>query len=162
LKENKENNLAPILISVGSNINPAKNIPAAINLLAEIDDQILVSTIWESPAVGSTGPKYLNAAVLIHSSHSQEIIKSDILAPIESKLGRIRSEDKFADRTIDLDIIIYGETIADPEIWDYAHLALPASELLPSFKNIKTGETLKEVANRLASTTDIFPRLDIR
>ena len=157
--ENRQTSLA--LISLGSNINPEKFILAAIQQLAKVDDRILVSTIWESPAVGSSGPNYLNAAALLNTQLPEERIKPQLLSPIEERLGRVKTDDKFADRTIDLDVLIYENTIIDPELWHLAHLAIPASELMPNLRNPNTGEDLEDVAIRLRATAGIIPRLDL-
>ena len=132
-----------------------------MSLLASKIDPIQFSSVWESPAVGSSGPNYLNSAALFQTDLSPDQIKSEISAPIENKLGRIRSEDKYMDRTIDLDVLVYQDDIIDQEIWTQAHLALPASELRPSLTNPETGKTLLETAKSLREQTDISQRLDL-
>jgi 2-amino-4-hydroxy-6-hydroxymethyldihydropteridine diphosphokinase len=122
---------------------------------------ILPVLIWESQAVGSSGPNYLNSTALIHTDLSLESIKSTIISPIENQLGRIRTEDKYIDRTIDLDVLIYNDRVVDPELWTQAHLAVPASELLPDFMNTTTGETLLEIAAELGERIEIIQRIDL-
>jgi dihydroneopterin aldolase/2-amino-4-hydroxy-6-hydroxymethyldihydropteridine diphosphokinase len=66
-------------------------------------------------------------------------LKFDVLRKIESQLGRIRTSDKFAPRTIDLDMILYGTLvideadikIPDPSIRLYPFVAVPLLELAP-------------------------------
>lgn len=151
----------PVLISLGSNIDPQENLQAASRLLASMVDTIQFSSIWKSPAVGSSGPDYLNSAALIQTNLSPQAIKTDILSPLETQLGRIRSDDKYMDRTIDLDILIFGDTVIDPELWTLAHLAIPASELMPAFINKVTGETLQEIADQLLKSAPILQLPDL-
>lgn len=132
-----------------------------MELLSLKDASIQFASIWESRAVGSSGPNYLNSAALFHTDLDPEEIKLKVSTPIENALGRVRSEDKYMDRTIDLDVLVYHEQIIDPEIWTQAHLALPASELTPTLINTENGETLLETAARLQENTDIFLRLDL-
>lgn len=152
----------PVLISLGSNINPESNIPAAIELLSTKVGRVMTSSIWESPAVGSSGPNYLNCAVLFQTDLPLEAIKPMIISPIEDQLGRKRTADKYSDRTIDLDVLIYGCQLIDPELWSQAHLAIPSSELMPDYKNIATKETLEETAERLHRGVSIFQRFDLK
>jgi 2-amino-4-hydroxy-6-hydroxymethyldihydropteridine diphosphokinase len=154
--------LLPVLISLGSNINPRTNLLAAAKLLSDKVDNLIFSSVWKSPAVGSEGPDYLNSAVLINTDLPLQAIKADIISPIENQLGRIRSVDKYMDRTIDLDILIYGNLLIDPELWTLAHLAIPASELLPNFMNKETKETLQETAGRLLKISGVSRYLTSR
>lgn len=152
---------APVLIGIGSNIDPEKNLLAAIQLLGEQVQILQKSTIWQTPAVGSSGPDYLNAAVLINSRLSLEKLSADILTKIESSLGRVRSSNKYMDRTIDLDILIYGSREMDPELWTQEHVAVPASEIYPDFVNQATGETLSMAAERLSGQSNLLARPDL-
>lgn len=152
----------PVLLSLGSNIDPEVNIPAAVDLLSGKVENLLTSSVWKSPAVGSSGPDYLNSAAFMYSNIPLLDIKKDILSPIENQLGRIRSDDKYKDRTIDLDVLIYGNLVIDPDLWTQAHLAIPASELLPDFRNRATGETLQEAADRLLKRFGISRHADIK
>ena len=151
----------PVLISLGSNIKPKDNLRKASILLSEAVKEISFFSIWESQAVGSSGPNYLNSTALIHTDLSLESIKSTIISPIENQLGRIRTADKYIDRTIDLDVLIYNDRVVDPELWTQAHLAVPASELLPDFMNTTTGETLLEIAAELGERIEIIQRIDL-
>ena len=65
---------------------------------------------------------------------------------IEQELGRIRTFDKFAPRTIDLDTIIFDNCIIDPELWTQNFIALPISEIRPDIINPNTNQTLQQTA----------------
>lgn len=162
MKDRKNDRSKPVLVSLGSNIKPELNIRFAIELLTEKAGDLATSSVWESPAVGSSGPNYLNSAALFHTKLQLNSIKNQIILPIETQLGRIRSADKYMDRTIDLDVLIYDNSVIDPELWTQAHLAIPASELIPDFKNNDTGKTLQETAELLRKRVDIFQRFDLK
>lgn len=157
----KTDELPAVLISLGSNINPEKNIVRARVLLAGDFPGVKFSSIWESPAVGSSGPNYLNSAALIQTCQSLDTLKARIIRPIENQLGRIRTADKFMDRTIDLDVLIYHHLVVDEELWTQAHLAVPASELWPDFSNSATNKTLRETAKELLGSAEIIQRFDL-
>jgi 7,8-dihydro-6-hydroxymethylpterin-pyrophosphokinase len=88
---------------------------------------------------------------------------------IEARLGRVRQQDKFAPRTIDLDLAILGDQIIetpefilpDPEILNRAHLAVPLAELDPTYVHPVTNELLSEIAERLRSGANLQLREDV-
>lgn len=150
-----------VLVGLGSNLDPEKNIAAALDLLDEHTSLIERSSIWQTPAVGSSGPDYLNASALIETDLGSGELKSAILGRIETELGRVRMTDKFADRTIDLDVLVYDGKVVDPELWTQAHIAVPAAEILPRLVNPLTGESLSQAADRLLPGTGILKRPDL-
>lgn len=140
-------------LCLGSNINPAANMRRAVGFLCEHAKLVSLSTCWETEAFRGkqTGisPNFLNAAALILTPMGVAAIKTRVIAPIEHALGRVRTSDKYAPRTIDLDITIFDEQVLDPELWQRVYLAVIFAELLPNLQNPKTGETLQETAQRL-------------
>jgi 2-amino-4-hydroxy-6-hydroxymethyldihydropteridine diphosphokinase len=147
-----------VCIALGSNIEPQLNIPEAIDRLSKYVKIMGVSKIWESAAVGDKGPDFLNAAILVHTGLDAESLKQEVLLRIEAQLKRVRTANKNAPRTIDLDIVTYNKQILDDELWTRAHVALPVSELLPDLHHPQTGEALTLVAQRLAKSTPIRER----
>lgn len=149
LKLNEEHR---VIIGLGSNILPKKNLPKAIGLLKRSTSILQISGVWQTQAVGSGGPDFLNAAALATTPLSITELRSQILRPIENSLGRIRTSDPNAPRTIDLDILVFDNELIDPDLWDYAHICVPVAELIPDFTNLVTGESLKSLAERLVTS----------
>ena len=146
---------------LGSNIAPESNLPRAVQLLglhAEIDR---TSMVWETPPVGSDGPNFLNAALLVETDLNPEQFKVAVIRPVEAYLGRVRSADKFAPRPIDIDIVAWDCHVMDADIWCYAHAAVPVSEVLPCETVSATGESLAQAARRLLEQNPMQPRLEI-
>lgn len=142
-------------LCLGSNIHPAENLVKAVALLREYVPLRAFSTCWETeavPAENSPGrepqPNFLNAAVCVSTSLAPAELKTRVLAPIEQALGRVRTADKYAPRTIDLDITLYDRQVIDPDLWKRDYMLLIFSELLPDLTNPDTGETLREAASR--------------
>lgn len=149
------NNPAKYYLSLGSNIEPEKNIPKAITLLKEYGNVEAVSSAWRSAAVGSSGLAFINAAVLFNSTLSSRELKIQVLQKIEKQIGRIRTSDKNAPRPIDIDILISGSEELDESIWKTAHLAVPLAEIHSLYRNPSTGESINSAAQRLAMHTNI-------
>ncbi len=143
---------------LGSNIDPQANLPAAIALLKQCVEVADVSLFWETPAVGSAGPNFWNAAVLVRTRLNAEQLKATVLLPLEARLGRLRNLDKYASRTIDIDIVAWNCQVTDPNVWRYAYAAIPVSEVLPCDTRSALGESLALVAARLAQHTPIHAR----
>lgn len=143
------------IIGLGSNISPADNLSSAVYLLGQFAPIKAISDVWQTRPVGSKGPDFLNAAILITTPLSRTELRYQVLRPIENLLGRVRTKDPNAARTIDLDILIIDGDVIDQDLWNYAHISVPVSQLVPGFCNNETGETLAEIADRLINDDSI-------
>lgn len=137
------------LLGLGSNIHPSYNLLKAVGFLKKKLTILNFSNVWETLPVGTEGPKFLNAAVNVQTNLTPKQLKNQITRPIEIQLGRVRTPDKFAPRTIDIDLLIWDNILIDQELIEYAHIAVPASEVLPDYIPPGSVETLKTTARRL-------------
>jgi 2-amino-4-hydroxy-6-hydroxymethyldihydropteridine diphosphokinase len=151
-----------VFISLGSNINPEQNIVKAFQWLCECCSLQRTSQIWETEPVGSSGPNFLNAAAQIESTQTIQEVKFNILRPLEERMGRIRQADKYAPRTIDLDIIVFNQQVVENNLWLLAHLAIPLSEILPTLIDRQTGLNLHQIAAQFKAKGGVKPRPDLR
>lgn len=138
-------------LNLGSNIQPETNLVRAVELLHAYGKVLKVSSAWESLSVGAEGPNYLNACVLFQTELMQVELKENIIRPIEARLGRRRSENKYAPRTIDIDIVLFDDQPYNDKFWRYAFVIVPLAEIYPDYKNPLLGETLAQTAARLRS-----------
>ncbi|HET9914773.1 MAG TPA: 2-amino-4-hydroxy-6-hydroxymethyldihydropteridine diphosphokinase [Anaerolineales bacterium] len=138
-----------VYLSLGSNIQPEINLPRAVELLYEHGMVRRVSEAWESEAVGSDGPNFLNACALFITPLLQSELKEQVIHPIETKLGRKRSSDKNAPRTIDIDVVLFDEQLCDAKFWKQAFVIIPLAEIHPEYQNPVTQERITETAARL-------------
>lgn len=158
-------------IALGSNIDPARHLPLAVERLRTLGPIVALSSVYESPPVdGSSQPHYLNAAVLLSTHLSAERLCREALPAIETELGRVRDPaNPYAPRTIDLDLALYDEQILtidhrripDPEIAERAFLAIPLAELCGEGLVPTLGRTLEELAAPYRTAGGLTPRLDI-
>lgn len=158
------------VISLGSNIDKERNLPAAIRLLAKMCTIISVSDIYETAPVGEpNGPpagskerlNFWNAAALVETDLSPNQLREQVLNRIEKKLDRVRTEDKNAPRTIDLDLTLYDDEILeldqdhhipDPDLLKHVHVARPVAELIPQGLHPETGQSYEEIARNLENS----------
>jgi 2-amino-4-hydroxy-6-hydroxymethyldihydropteridine diphosphokinase len=155
------NDLHQVYLSLGSNIAPEVHLPKAVQLLRAHGQIKAISRAWQSQAVGSEGPDFLNICVLFLSHVQPYELKEQIIRPIEASLGRIRFADKNAPRTIDLDIVLFDGKPLNIEYWNYAFVAVPLADLIPDFIHPVSGKKLSRVAEQLQSQVWIVPRTDL-
>lgn len=149
-----------VCLLLGSNIQPEKILSLGLNLLRHKVTIVRLSSVWETPSVGSSGPDFLNLAVLITTPLKASEFKAQVLSPLEMRLGRVRSANKNAPRTFDVDIILFDGRLLDQNLWSYAHLAVPVAEILPDYPSSR-GDTLKNVASELAKAIPIHLRPNV-
>jgi GTP cyclohydrolase I len=145
------------VVSLGSNIDPGFNLAAALDMIDAMGDiEILAtSTIYESEAVGGDYPPFHNAAVLVETGLGPSDLRST-LKRIEAALGRVRSEDRNAPRTIDLDVTVFGDlqdadlNIPDPQLEEYPFVAIPAGEVAAEMPVPGRNKTLGEIAETMS------------
>lgn len=161
-------------VVLGSNIDKERMIVSAVRGLASEARLDAVSAVYESAAVGRPDqPSFLNAAVRLVTGLPPLAVRDRLLRPLEQALGRHRTGDRYAPRTIDLDLVLYdqmrrqldGLRLPDPDLLRFAHVAVPVSELDPGFRHPETGERLAAVAERLAALSPPLRRrseIDLR
>ena len=152
-----KDNLHAVYLGLGSNIAPQVNLPQAVALLRKSVRILALSNVWESPPVSGPGPIFLNAAAWIQTRLSVEDLRDRVLRPIEARLGRIRTPDPNAPRTVDLDILIYDGRVIEADLWHQAHLCIPVAEINNGYTHPETGEPIAVIADRLARSTPIRP-----
>ena len=123
--------MSEIFLSVGSNIDPAKHIPACIKALKKKFDVKAVSSIYETRPVGPAGKNnFWNFAAVIETDLDREKLRRELVA-IESSLGRTRdSSNKFAPRTIDIDIL------PQKDYERFAFIMVPLAEIAPQYASL--------------------------
>lgn len=115
-------------LSLGSNIEPAQNLGAAIDALRARFGAIVVSPVYRSAAVGFEGPAFLNLAVGIDTDLDPVALDAWLHA-LEDRHGRRRDGPRYSSRTLDVDIVLFDEEI----VRGPGHLEIPRRELAERF-----------------------------
>jgi 2-amino-4-hydroxy-6-hydroxymethyldihydropteridine diphosphokinase len=118
------------------------HIPASLRALEQIFGELAISSIYESEPVGFTGDVFYNLVVGFDSDLDVKVVAKQ-LRQIELDNGRTRDSRKFAARTLDLDLILYGDLIVNDgrlqiprdEIEHYAFVLEPLAEIAPDLKH---------------------------
>lgn len=103
------------VVGVGSNIEPEENVEKARVILEEEGLLAASSSFVKTKPIGFMDqPDFLNGAFLIKTEMGKEELAAHLRA-VEDKLGRVRTENKFGPRTIDLDIVVWNRQVVDED-----------------------------------------------
>jgi len=127
-----------VWLGLGSNINAEVNIRSAVSALRSHYGELVISPVYESEAVGFEGENFLNLVVGVETDETIEQLNL-VLKQIEDDNGRSRGGEKFSSRTLDIDILTYGQydlteqgvNIPRHEILTYAFVLKPLSDVAP-------------------------------
>lgn len=133
---------ARFLISIGSNIRPSHYVPASVRELRRLFSVTAVSPVFETlPSGPARGAVFWNLTAAIESDLDPDKIRL-LLREIENRLDRVRDpEDKFAPRTIDLDLL------PAPDYSRQSFVVWPLAWMLPEARDPETGRTYRELAD---------------
>ena len=144
-----------VLLSIGSNIDREKNIRYSVERITQEYGDITLSPVYETVSVGFKGPSFFNLVLGFNSNESLLDIREH-LRNIESEAGRVRGKKSFANRVLDIDVILFGDqdlsdqgfNIPRDEIEKYAYVLKPLSDLHPEMVHPVIGETYLEMWER--------------
>lgn len=127
-------------IGLGANLGDASaTVLQAAQVIAQLDGVVLIrqSSLYASAPVESGGPEYVNAVVEV-VTRLEPLALLRLLQDMELRAGRVRPY-RNAPRTLDLDLLLHGETCVDtpelslphPRMWSRAFVLLPLAEIAP-------------------------------
>lgn len=150
-------------IGIGSNIDRRKHIAAAICELKALGSELRLSTIYECEAIGFSSNAFYNLVVEMKTPLTLREFAHQ-LRHIELKWGRAPEAGKFEPRTVDLDIILFGQQISltKPElprsdIFRYAFVLQPLFELCPQLVVPQDGRTIEQIWQQSQFDTQLEP-----
>ena len=123
-----------VIIGVGSNIEPDKNICLVREIIKANFNWLSETPPVKTKAIGDVkAPDYLNCCYFIETKLQRSELKKKLIA-IEDQLGRIRNTEIIQTRSIDLDIIVWNEKVVDEDFYSRDFLRKAVLELLPELK----------------------------
>jgi len=115
-------------LSLGSNLEAERNLRAALAELRARFGTVRASPVYRFPAVGFDGPDFLNLAVAIDTDLGAAAL-NDWLHALEDRHGRRRDVPRFSSRTLDIDIVLFGDQV----IRGPGNLEVPRADLKHAF-----------------------------
>jgi len=120
--------MARVYLSLGSNQEPRRYLRAALDELRDRFGKLDVSPAYRSTSVGFDGADFINLAVGMDTDLSPDAL-NDWLHALEDRHGRRRDVPRYADRTLDVDIVLYDDLVTQGA----GHLDIPRKELKHAF-----------------------------
>jgi len=144
--------VAWVYISLGSNIDREALTRAGVNSLQKKYGELVLSSVYESEAVGFEGDSFYNMVIVLQTDESVLDV-AQVLHTIEDEHGRDRSGPRFSSRTLDLDLLLYDDLVIDEgklqiprdEILERAFVLWPMAEVAPDLVHPQIKKTYGEL-----------------
>jgi 2-amino-4-hydroxy-6-hydroxymethyldihydropteridine diphosphokinase len=145
--------MARAYLSLGSNLEPEHYLRAALAELRERFGTLLCSPVYRTAAVGFEGPEFLNLAVALDTELAPEALDAWLHA-LEDRHGRRRDVPRFSSRTLDVDLVLYGDRVMRgpgnlelprPELARHAFVLKPMVDLAPDLLHPTLQRTLAQL-----------------
>jgi 2-amino-4-hydroxy-6-hydroxymethyldihydropteridine diphosphokinase len=142
----------PCAIALGSNLGDSRQIlHQALSTLHTLPTIELVaqSSVYQTVAIGPPQPDILNACALLNTTLSAQALLHQLLET-EQQFGRVR-RDRWGPRTLDLDLIFYGQQIITepalhiphPLLRVRAFVLVPLAEIAPHWRDPVSGQSVQ-------------------
>lgn len=139
-------------LGLGSNVFAEKHIRSGIHELERDFENVVLSPVYASTAVGFDGDDFINLVARVETElHPMEL--REYLRELEDRFGRKRGVEKFSDRSLDIDILLYDDLvllspvleIPRAEILKFAHVLKPLADLEPDLIHPVELRTMTEI-----------------
>lgn len=152
--------MSTIVVSIGSNVEPEQNLRSAVRFLRRDFNDVVLSPVYQSKAVGFDGADFLNLVVSARTDMAPDSVVAR-LRHIEADHRRDRSGPRWGPRTLDLDLLLYDDQVRREgvlrlpraEIVDHAFVLRPLADLLPNAQHPLLGLTYAELWARFPQNT---------
>ena len=151
-----------VYVGVGSNIRPEWHVPQSLALLRAEFGDIHASSVYECPPLGFEGDAFHNLVVSFETDFGIEALIAT-LRGIEGACGRRRSASDSPSRTLDLDLLLYGEVMSAGngvelprgDVLSYAFVLAPLAEIAPAVKHPVAQRTFAELWSEFEETHEM-------
>jgi 2-amino-4-hydroxy-6-hydroxymethyldihydropteridine diphosphokinase len=153
-------------VAIGSNVEAARHVSLAVQALRGRFGALQLSPVYRNKAVGFDGEDFLNAVAGFDTALDVPALKT-ALDEIEVACGRQRGAARFAPRTLDLDLLLYGERVdaaarlPRAEILRYDFVLKPLADIAPDLQHPVAGQSYRELWEGFDRQRTLVP-VDIR
>ncbi|MGH8131614.1 MAG: 2-amino-4-hydroxy-6-hydroxymethyldihydropteridine diphosphokinase [Steroidobacteraceae bacterium] len=144
-----------VYVAAGSNIEPGRHLALAVAELMREFPGTRCSSWYRNRAVGFSGEDFINLAAAFNTELPVRAVLGRLQA-IETRCGRGRAAPRWAPRSMDLDVLLYGELVCDepglklprPDLLRRAYMLGPLAELAPQVRHPTAHLTIGELWQR--------------
>ena len=138
-----------VFVAAGSNVEPEKNLARACAEIKHSWHDVVFSKAYRNVAVGFDGPDFINLVLGFTTPQPLEAVIARLRA-IETRCGRPRFAPKWASRTMDLDVLLFGDvvektaeyTLPRPDLLKRPYMLGPMAEIAPDIMHPTADKTI--------------------
>ncbi len=152
-------------VAIGGNVQPERWIPVAARELRQRYPGIHFSSCYRNPAFGFEGADFINAVAGFDTARPVQAVIADA-HEIEAICGRRRDDPKWAPRVMDIDLLLYGDTVAEaalrlprPDLLRRCYMLAPLAEIAPELRHPLTGRTISDHWRELKREPHVLERI---
>jgi 2-amino-4-hydroxy-6-hydroxymethyldihydropteridine diphosphokinase len=157
-----------VFVAAGSNVEPEKNLAAACAQIAHTWPDTVFSRAYRNAAVGFEGPDFINLVVGFSAAQPLHSV-IEKLRGIETNCGRPRYAPKWASRTMDLDVLLFGDlvektadyTLPRPDLLKRPYMLGPLAEIAPDVVHPVAGRTIEALWNEFDRDGHVMSPVEI-
>lgn len=144
--------MTAVYVAAGSNVEPERYLSLALRALADIYAPLTLSPAYRNQAVGFTGEDFINLVVGFNTDESPTEVRKE-LQKIETACDRPPGAAKWAPRTMDLDILLFGDRVSNepglviprPDLLKRPYMLKPIADIAPDVRHPTLGKTMREL-----------------
>ena len=148
--------MARVYVSLGTNVERERHLLAGLDLLEAALGDLLLSSLYETEAVGFSGPAFFNLVAGADTDQPPESLVAT-LRSVEARCGRRRGAERNASRTLDLDLLLHGTRCVEepglllphPRLHERGFVLEPLCDLAPDLVHPVLDLTVAELARRV-------------
>ncbi len=156
------------LVGLGSNLERSKNLRLGVAELRERFGPLLLSPVYRSPAVGFDGPDFYNLVAAFDTDQAPDELVA-VFEDIHRRAGRDRRRERLSSRTLDIDLLLYGDCVQDEpplprdDVLEYAFVLKPLVDIAPELRHPVSGRTLLDHWRDMLASGEPVPlsRIDL-
>ena len=141
-----------VYVAAGSNVDAVRHLQLALHGLCEIYPDLRVSPAYRNQAVGFTGDDFVNLVVGFRTALAPALVREQ-LQRIEAACGRAPDAPKWAARTMDLDILLFGDLVSNtpglilprPDLLKRPYMLKPMADIGPDVMHPVAGRSMREL-----------------
>lgn len=144
--------MTAVYVAAGSNVEPERYLSLALRALSAAYAPLTLSPAYRNKAVGFEGADFINLVVGFHTEHDVTRVRQQLQA-IEAACDRPPNAAKWAPRTMDLDILLFGDLVSNepglviprPDLVKRPYMLKPMAEIAPDVRHPMLGKTMREL-----------------